>query len=56
MKMDRKELVTSREFWVAQIHLRLFIINGRIEEDSDKWERMAEEIVDECFLKLIKEM
>ncbi len=53
--MNRKELITSREFWVAQIHLNLWNLNGSIEKDSDKWEQMAEKIVDERFYKLITE-
>ncbi len=54
--MTRQELITSREFWVAQIHISLWNLNGRVEKDSDKWEQMAEKIVDERFLNLITEI
>jgi len=54
--MTRKELIISREYWVGIIHLRLWQINGLVESDSDKWEAMAEQIVDDEFMKRVKEL
>lgn len=52
----RLALITSRECWVVQIHMRLWELNGRVEKDSDKWERFAEKMVDEEFMKYIREI
>lgn len=54
--MERIELITSREYWVGIIHLRLWTVNGSIERDSERWEKMAEIVVDEYFMKSIKEL
>ena len=53
---SRKELITSREYWVALIHINLWNINGSVEADSDKWEAMAEKVVDETFMNVINEL
>lgn len=54
--MTRHELITSREHWVVKIHLTLWALHGNIEEDSDKWEELAEKIVDDDFMESIKEL
>lgn len=54
--MTREELIKSREWWVALIHSQLWTINGCIEEDSDKWEAMAEKVVNDYFMDRIKEL
>ena len=53
---SRKELITSREYWVALIHINLWNINGSVEADSDKWELVAEKTVDENFMNVINEL
>lgn len=52
----RTDLICSREYWVALIHINLWNANGSIEEDSDKYEEMAEKVVNEMFMNNIMEL
>lgn len=54
--MTRHDLITSREFWVEVISNNLWRYFGCIEEDSEKHDVVAENIVDECFMKTILEL
>lgn len=54
--LKRSELIITREYWVARLHTDLWNIHGCIENDSDKWEQMAEKLVDESFMNTITEL
>jgi hypothetical protein len=53
--MTRQELISSREYWSTMLALNLWRYNGSIDDDSEKWEKMADAIVDDSFMKAMEE-
>lgn len=52
--MERKELITSREYWVALLHAELYRVHNYSKEDE--CEKMAEDIVSDYFMNIINEL
>lgn len=53
--MDRKELISSREYWIEMISSKLWN-NTELKYNSPKCDRVASDIVDKNFMKIIKEI
>jgi len=54
--MDRKQLLTSREYWIGIISVTLWNIHGCVEKDSPKYDKMAKKIVNDDFMSRIYEL
>ena len=53
--MKRQELISSKEYWSTKIALSLWNYNGSHDDYFDIFEKMAESIVDDDFIKAMEE-
>lgn len=54
--MTRKELITSREYWVALIAQSMYEQSGCKDGEMETFERMAEVAVSNLFMTVIMEL
>lgn len=50
----RKELLASKGYWRAKLHIALWSHFGR--KKSNKWEKVANQIVDDAFMETVHEL
>lgn len=54
--MTRKDLITSREYWVSLIAQSFYDTSGCKDENMETFERMAESAVSNLFMTVIMEL
>lgn len=54
--MNRKDLISSREYWVETISNNLWNANGSMESEADRWNDMAQKVVTNHFMSVIDEL
>lgn len=52
--MTRKELITSRQYWVALLHTELYRVHNYSKDDE--CEKIAEDVVSDHFMSVINEL
>ncbi|MBP6512316.1 MAG: hypothetical protein KA347_06585 [Bacteroidia bacterium] len=54
--MERGELIKSKEYWITSIALSLWKRDGEIDANFEHWEKVAEYVVNDFFIKAMDEV